>query len=432
MRKRLQNSLIATVITASLVLAGCGSGNGDGDLSEEKKESGSQTTESGIRVSTSANSGRPGLEAIAPKFEEETGIKVTTEFGDLGTDAYTSELMTQLQGGSAPDVFAAFAGTGTSSPNVGTLAEAGSLMDLSDLEFAKNVKGTPLENAVTIDGRVYAACLGVQTSGIIYNEDLFTEYKLTIPETWDELLALVAKIREVAPDKTPIAFGGGNTSIAMINTSMLALNQPSFTGEEGGDNKFVDSEAWKGALQMLEELVKANAFNQSVSTDGSNEIVAMMAAGDAFMCIDLSSRFAAIKRADADCPIKFCTLPARNKEDSTMLLWPGTMATVYAETQNKDGAVKFMEYITGEEGNNMWIEAAGGSELSVSNFTDASKWEGCFKDQADMADKSVMIPCVTWPSAGASNALGEGVAGILADVQGPDEVLAAMDAGWTK
>jgi len=150
------------------------------------------------------------------------------------------------------------------------------------------------------------------------------------------------------------------------------------------------------------------------------------------MCIDLSSRYAAIKKADEDCPIRFCSLPARNKEDNKMLLWPGTMAAVNAETKDKDSSVKFMEYITSEEGNNLWIESAGGSELSASNFTDASKWDGCFKDLVDMADKSAMIPCVTWPSAGASNALGEGVAGILAGVQSTDEVLAAMDENWDK
>ena len=218
MRKRLQKLLLVTTLTATIVLSGCSNGG-----TSTKKSDATSGTDGEIRVSTSANSGRPGLEAVAPKFEEETGIKITTEFGDLGTDSYTSELMTQLQGGSAPDIFAAFAGTGTSSPNVGTLAEAGSLMDLSNLDFAKNVKGTAVEDAVTISDKVYAACLGVQTSGIIYNEDMFSEYNLEIPETWDDLLNLVKEIRQAAPDKTPIAFGGGNTSIAMINASMLVI-----------------------------------------------------------------------------------------------------------------------------------------------------------------------------------------------------------------
>lgn len=424
MRKRLQAIALIFALTAVTVLSGCGSK----DKGEDKQtDSGGSKS---IRVSTSANSGRPGLEAVAPEFEKKSGIKVQTEFGDLGTDTYTSELMTQLQSGSAPDVFAAFAGTGTSSPNVGTLAKENSLLDISDTEYAKNVAGTATEDAVTIDGKVYAACLGVQFGVIIYNTDLFEQYGLEIPETWDDLMGLVAKIKEAAPDKTPIAFGGGNTSIAMIVSSMFAVNQPEFTGDEGGKSKFADSKAWKGALQMVSDLKDAGAYNESASTDGSNEIVSMMVNKDAFMCIDVTSRYRAIKNADEECPVAMCNLPARDTADSTMMLWPGTMAAVNAKASDKDAAVEFIEYITSDEGDSMWIEAAGSSELPTSQLSDSDKWAEHFKPMAPLKDKTVMIPCVTWPSSGTADALGKGVAGMLSGVQTAEDVLAQMDAGW--
>ena len=422
LKKGLYSVLLTAAIIGTTVLGGCGG-------AEEPEN---KTASDEIRVSTSANSGRPGLEAVSPLFEEETGIKVTTEFGDLGTDTYTSELMTQLQSGSAPDVFAAFPGTGTSSPNVGTLAGGGSLLSLEELEYAKSVKGTALEDAVVIDDTVYAACLGVQFGVIIYNEELFAEYHLEIPETWDDVMNLVSTIREVAPDKTPIAFGGGNTAISMIVASMFAVNQPEFTGEEGENTKFADSEAWKGALSTISELNDAGAYNQSASTDGSNEIVSMMVNGSAFMCIDVTSRYTAIKKADENCPIKMCSLPAENAQDTKMMIWPGTMAAVNAKTQNKENALKFMEYITSEEGNTTWIDAAGGSELPTSKLSDTSKWDEHFKPLEGLAEKTVMIPCVVWPSSGASNALGQGVAGLLSGVQSIDEVLEAMDTSWNE
>ena len=424
-RKRLCLVLLVAAMVCTAILGGCGN-------TKEKEEKGKSGASGEIRVSTSANSGRPGLEAVAPLFEEETGVKVTTEFGDLGTDTYTSELMTQLQSGAAPDIFAAFPGKGTSSPNVGTLANAGSLMKLDDLEYAKNVKGTALGDAVLIDDSVYAACLGVQFGVIIYNEELFDEYDLETPETWSDVMDLVSTIREVAPDKTPIAFGGGNTSIAMIVASMFAVNQPEFRGDEGETVKFADSEAWRSALTAISELNDAGAYNMSVSTDGSNEIVTMMVNDSAFMCIDVTSRYTAIKKADASCPIKMCNLPAINSEDSKMMLWPGTMAAVNADTDNKDDSLKFMEYITSEEGNTEWIDAAGGSELPTSKLSDTSKWDEHFKPLEGMADNTVMIPCVTWPTSGTSNALGKGIAGILSGVQSVEEVLAEMDASWNE
>ena len=115
-----------------------------------------------------------------------------------------------------------------------------------------------------------------------------------------------------------------------------------------------------------------------------------------------------------------------------MLLWPGTMAAVNADTENSEGAQEFIEYITSDEGNNTWIDAAGGSEMSVSSFMDPSTWEGCYADQVEYAETAVMIPVITWPSAATSNALGEGVAGILAGVSTVDDVLASMDAAWTE
>ena len=43
-----------------------------------------------------------------------------------------------------------------------------------------------------------------------------------------------------------------------------------------------------------------------------------------------------------------------------------------------------------------------------------------------------MIPVVNWPSSGSANALGEGIAGMLAGVKSVDNVLADMDANWGK
>ena len=151
-------------------------------------------------------------------------------------------------------------------------------MDLSDTEYGKSVIGSAVEDCVSVDGKIYSALFGIQFCCIIYNEDLFEQYDLTPAATWDELIALVGKIREVAPDKIPISFGGGNTSIAMIVASMFACNQPGYTGKE---DSFKDSQVWKDGLNMIQELIDAGAYNTSASTDGSNEIVSQMTAGDA-------------------------------------------------------------------------------------------------------------------------------------------------------
>ena len=97
--------VLAVLLAATMLfgMASCSSGNGNsseaGSSAGSSAESGESIPESSsgdvkIKVTTSANSGRPGLEAVAPLFEEETGIAVEAGFADLGTSTFTAELMT--------------------------------------------------------------------------------------------------------------------------------------------------------------------------------------------------------------------------------------------------------------------------------------------------------------------------------------------------
>ena len=381
------------------------------------------TASADIRVSTSANAGKPGLEACGPAFEEATGIKVETEFMDVGGATATSALLTELQGGTAPDIFVPL-------PSVQDLAAAGLLMDLSDTEYGKSIVNTPLKNYVSYEDSVYTAIIGIQPVGVIYNTDLFEEYGLEVPETWDEFLALIAKIREVAPDKTPLAWGGGNAAISRINLHAIIINQEGYTGQEGFEGTFSESGAYQAGLAAFQQLIDAEAFSPSAVTDGSNEVVASMVAGDAFMDLDCSSRYAAIKRADENCPIAMFPLPAATKEATRLLIWPGTVESVKADAEDAEGAVQFIEYITGSEGNTLWVTSAGGSEMPVAVLYDPDNWFEYLKPLAHLAEGCGLIPSADWPSVNPDVALGEGGTGMLSGLMSAEEVLASMDEEW--
>lgn len=376
-----------------------------------------------IRVSTSANAGKPGLEACAPAFEALTGVHVETEFMDVGGATATSLLLTQLEGGTAPDIFVPY-------PSAQDLAKAGLIMDLSDTEYGKAMEGSPLQNYVSYEGKVYSAIIGIQPVGVIYNTAMFTEYGLEVPSTWDEFIALIQKMREVAPDKTPLAWGGGNAAISRINLHAIIINQEGYTGNEGYDCTFTESGAYQDGLAAFQQLIDVGAFSPSASTDGSNEVVASMVAGDAFMDLDCSSRYAAILRADAACPIAMFPLPAATAEKTRLLIWPGTVESVSAKTADVEGALQFVEYITSSEGNTLWVTAAGGSEMPAAVMYDPDNWFEHLKPMAHLANVSGLIPSANWASVNPDVALGEGGAGMLAGVVTAEDVLASMDEEW--
>jgi raffinose/stachyose/melibiose transport system substrate-binding protein len=80
--------------------------------------------------------------------------------------------------------------TNAEPPNWQTLIEAGYFLDLTGQPFLDNYYPASIEDAGTYSGKVYQINAGtVSYSGIYYNKDLFTEYNVAVPTTWDELVA---------------------------------------------------------------------------------------------------------------------------------------------------------------------------------------------------------------------------------------------------
>ncbi len=75
-------------------------------------------------------------------------------------------------------------------PNWQTLIEAGLLLDISDQPFVQNYDEATIADAGTYNGKVYQVNLGrVSYSGIFYNKDLFAANNVSVPTTWNELVA---------------------------------------------------------------------------------------------------------------------------------------------------------------------------------------------------------------------------------------------------
>jgi raffinose/stachyose/melibiose transport system substrate-binding protein len=75
-------------------------------------------------------------------------------------------------------------------PNWQQFIQAGLLMDLTGQPFVDNYDEATIRDAGTFDDKVFQINLGrVTYSGMFYNKDLFAEYGVEVPTTWDELVA---------------------------------------------------------------------------------------------------------------------------------------------------------------------------------------------------------------------------------------------------
>lgn len=127
--------------------------------------------------------------AMVKPFEDATGVKVEFE----GTRDLNAVLTTRIQGGNPPDV-AGLPGPG----QMAEYAQAGNLIpldDVVDLGAMRDQYAQSWLDLGTVDGKLYGIFIKTALKGLIwYNKPAFEQAGYTIPQSWDELLALTDRI----------------------------------------------------------------------------------------------------------------------------------------------------------------------------------------------------------------------------------------------
>lgn len=167
----------ALAVSSVLALSACGGSSDD--------EGGG-----GTKLSFFSWDGEEVMSPLIKKFEAENpGVKV--EFSNAPPVAeYISALQTRVLAGTAADVFVIAA------ENKTKLIGGKHVVDLTDEPFMSNVADFN-KKTYSAEGRVYGMSVSSWGSGILYNKDLLAKAGAkTPPQTWDEFLALCAKLKD--------------------------------------------------------------------------------------------------------------------------------------------------------------------------------------------------------------------------------------------
>ncbi len=189
---------------------------------------------------------------VIADFEKEyphIKIKVdTTEF-----NSYKVKIKAAAAANELPDVFYSW-GDSFSQPFV----EAGRVLAIDEyLEDGTKDKlvGGALTN-VTYDGQVYGLTFGLSCGAMFFNEELFKENNIKIPETYSELVTAVKAFK--AGGITPMAVSGMDIWTIAMYFDAMAL-------EVAGNDTIVRTLTKKGSFKDPAFLNTANKFAELVS-----------------------------------------------------------------------------------------------------------------------------------------------------------------------
>ncbi len=283
---------------------------------------------------------------VLPKLVEKNFPDLKLEVEKIPDDQYYTSLKTKLASGECPDIILVqpmYAGSNA----VITLAEAGYLEPLTDMEAVK--KNPVGAKSFTYDGEVYGIASGVTMLGTYYNKDVFAQYNLAVPTTWDEFLNVCATLKDNGVQ--PIVMGDKDMYVMQFGLYQIACNEVYAKDAEfdeglrSGDTSFTDSDRWDTVLEMYTELYDKGYINSNSLGLGADQAHTEFRDGNAAMIFDGSFNYAAVTEKGAvDFERGYFPLPAANGETYAAMA-AGAGPAIYSKSEHKEECKKILEML---------------------------------------------------------------------------------------
>jgi len=329
-------SIAACLTITTALLASCASGSGDaGD-------------DGPVTLKFQALSDQPAAIAATESMVEDWNTEnpdVQVEIVPAGWDGVYDKLITQFNGGAAPDVIHYEAAS------IVSFARDGYLADLTDLMSDERRADIPegILDSVTVDDQVIAYPTELQSYVVFANRTLLEGAGVEIPTgdsmTWDEL-------REIAKATTKGDVYGLGWGLSSPTAAFMSL-APGFGGtyiEGTGEDATVNIGDGEMALP---ELVHAMAYEDEsilpvTMTQSGSEAIASFYAGQTAMTVQGSYQAANIAN-DAPKDLDWVALPPlAGPEGPQQAANPQTLS-VNIDSEHVEESAEFIEFFTQTE-----------------------------------------------------------------------------------
>jgi raffinose/stachyose/melibiose transport system substrate-binding protein len=262
MKRKVLGTILCVVMVSSLFM-GCGNSKkaSESDSSGPTKAADAAADSTGSEISgdieiftrwADGDSSAYIQEVADDYMAENPKVKITVSAANNAD--YKQQINVRLASSAAPDIY--FAWSGVYAEN---FAEGGRALDLTDYvkadsEWFNTIIGNQW-GPFTFDDKIYGVPIIMDGKTFYYNQDIFNELGLQVPETWDEFMTVLDALGKT--DYIPISLGNSEdwaTGHYMTTLNQRMVNPDTLAADYALEGDF-SSPQYIAALEKLRELI---------------------------------------------------------------------------------------------------------------------------------------------------------------------------------
>lgn len=299
---------------------------------------------------------RAGIEAVSAVIEERFNIATIVEIrpGALEGENF---VRTRLATGDMSDL--SFFNSGSLFM---TLNPPEHFVDLTDEPFMGRVYDS-FKEVVSVDGRAYSIPGGTASGGgWLYNKKVYEELGLSVPRTWEQLMANNQVIRDAGKVAVIGSFRDNWTAqlILLADYFNVHAQDPDFADRfTRNEAKFADTPLALRGFEKLHEVYKLGFMNEDLLSVTFDDALAMLAEGRGAHYPMLSGVLSTIAERfpEAVNDIGIFAQPSDSEDVNGLTVWMPGGISLYRESPNIESMKTWADFFLSDEGVEIFMEA---------------------------------------------------------------------------
>ena len=290
-----------------------------------------------------------GFRAIMDAFTAQTGIRFEEELRPGGAEGETI-LKTRFATDDAPDMIWFNSGS-----LLATLNPAENLVDLTGQPFLNNLSDSFIQT-VTFDNQIFGIPgTTAMAGGWLYNIAIYEELGLTVPTTWDELIANCEAIDAAGYTAVIASYADSWTSQLLVLADFHSVQSqvPNFAAEhDAGRAMFANTPAALRGFEKLADVHERGFLNRDFLAATYDQALEMLVNGDGvhypMLTFALDNIYGTWGLETAN-NIGIFAQPADTAADTGMAIWMPSGWFACQGSNNLEYVMQFFEFYLSNE-----------------------------------------------------------------------------------